>query len=70
MIQTFLDKKVPLDWNSFDINKRFQFYNGLMQVPETDLVERTQFCKNRRPLEWLLARGDNAVSSRHDDDSA
>lgn len=44
MIQTFLDKKVPLDWNSFGINKRFQFYNGLMQVPETDLVERTQIC--------------------------
>ena len=44
MIQTFLDQKVPLDWNSFDINKRFQFYNGLMQVPKTDLVERTQIC--------------------------
>lgn len=45
MIQEFLGRKIPQDWNQYDISKRRQFWGGNLQLPPgTILVDRDKVC--------------------------
>lgn len=45
IIREFLEKKIPSNWDSLDLSKRRQFWNGNLVLPEdVDLVEREKVC--------------------------
>jgi predicted P-loop ATPase len=45
MIRDFLEKKIPSNWDSMDLMKRRQFWNGTLVLPEGEtLVEREKVC--------------------------
>lgn len=45
MIRDFLEKKIPTSWDSMDLMKRRQFWNGTLVLPEGEtLVEREKVC--------------------------
>ncbi len=44
LIRDFLDKRVPSDWNSWDLSKRRDYWSEIVSVPEEKLVERDRVC--------------------------
>ena len=44
LIRDFLDKRVPRDWNCWDLAKRRDFWSEIVTVPEDELVERDRVC--------------------------
>ena len=44
LIRDFLDKRVPRDWNCWDLAKRRDFWSEIISVPEDELVERDRVC--------------------------
>ena len=44
LIRDFLDKRVPRDWNCWDLAKRRDFWSEIVTVPEDKLVERDRVC--------------------------
>ena len=44
LIRDFLDKRVPSDWNSWDLSKRRDYWSEIVSVPEEELVERDRVC--------------------------
>lgn len=44
LIHDFLDAKIPVDWQSWDLPKRREFWSDLIEVDETNLVERDRIC--------------------------
>lgn len=45
MIREFLEKKVPVDWDSMDLQRRRLYLSGGMHLAEgTELVKRTKVC--------------------------
>ena len=48
LIRDFLDKRVPRDWNCWDLAKRRDFWSEIISVPEDELVERDRVCALRQ----------------------
>ena len=45
MIRDFLERKIPSDWNNYDLQQRRQFWNGNLKLPDhTELVKRDKVC--------------------------
>lgn len=45
IIQEFLEKKIPSEWDSYDLMRRRQFWNGTLKLPETEvLMDREKVC--------------------------
>lgn len=45
MIRDFLEREIPSDWNSYDLQQRRQFWNGNLKLPDhTELVKRDKVC--------------------------
>lgn len=45
IIREFLEKKIPSDWDSYNLMKRRQFWSGSLKLPEgEDLVDREKVC--------------------------
>lgn len=45
MIREFLGRKIPTIWDSLDVQKRRQFWNGNLKIPgEEELIERDKVC--------------------------
>lgn len=44
IIQDFLEKPVPLNWDQLAIGQRRQFLNGFLQHDESELVKRNKVC--------------------------
>ncbi len=45
MIREFLERKIPKCWESMDVQKRRQFWNGNLRLPENEiLMERDKVC--------------------------
>lgn len=44
LIRDFLDKRVPRDWNCWDLAKRRDFWSDIINVPKDELVERDRVC--------------------------
>ena len=64
LIRDFLDKRVPRDWNCWDLAKRRDFWSEIISVAEDELVERDRVCA----LEiWCeLFNGDFRLMQRRD----
>lgn len=44
LIMEFLDRKVPADWQNWTLDRRRDFWNGLITMDGIELVERTRIC--------------------------
>ena len=45
LIREFLEKKVPVFWETLSLSQRRQFYAGGLHLPEgTELIERDKVC--------------------------
>lgn len=44
IIRDFLEKKIPVDWNSYDLTKRRMFWSGQLHGNQVRLVERQRVC--------------------------
>lgn len=64
LIRDFLDKRVPYNWNSWDLAKRRDYWSDIISVPDEELVERDRVCA----LEiWCeLFNGDFKMIQRRD----
>ena len=65
MIRDFLGKKIPSSWDSMDLMKRRQFWNGTLVLPEEEtLVEREKVCAME--IWWECLNGDARYMKRTD----
>lgn len=44
LVRDFLEKKVPKDWYTYDLNRRRMFWGGQLQGVSDDLCERDRVC--------------------------
>lgn len=45
VIREFLDREIPVEWDSMSLMQRRQFYQGTLHLPAgTELVPRTKVC--------------------------
>lgn len=44
IIRDFLEKKIPVDWNSYDLTKRRMFWSGQLHGGQIQLVDRQRVC--------------------------
>ena len=44
IIRDFLEKKIPVDWNSYDLTKRRMFWSGQLHCGQIQLVDRQRVC--------------------------
>jgi predicted P-loop ATPase len=61
LISDFIDQKVPADWDDWPLDRRRDFWAGLVHGDETQMVERTKICAMEIWLE--LYGGDRRYTS-------
>lgn len=44
LIRDFLDRRIPNNWNSWDLAKRRDYWSDIISVPDEELVERDRVC--------------------------
>lgn len=45
IIREFLDKKIPSEWDSYDLMRRRQFWGGTLKIPDNEvLLDREKVC--------------------------
>ena len=44
IIRDFLEKKIPVDWNSYDLTKRRMFWSGQLHGGQIQLMDRQRVC--------------------------